>query len=104
MKKCDVPPPGWYCTREAGHNGPCAAVPVGAPLKLRWWIFRILLIICASFWIWLGIASLFEPDIDNQRLAQGLFFVLAILGTCGFFGLYLCFKYIGNKKEDGPRP
>ena len=27
MKHCVVPPRGWYCTREAGHEGPCAAVP-----------------------------------------------------------------------------
>lgn len=24
---CEVPPPGWYCTRNAGHEGPCAAHP-----------------------------------------------------------------------------
>lgn len=24
---CQVPPPGWHCTRKAGHEGPCAAVP-----------------------------------------------------------------------------
>lgn len=24
---CDVPPPGWHCTRAKGHEGPCAAVP-----------------------------------------------------------------------------
>jgi len=24
---CTVPPPGWRCTRVAGHDGPCAAVP-----------------------------------------------------------------------------
>ena len=23
---CPVPPPGWRCTRRAGHSGPCAAV------------------------------------------------------------------------------
>lgn len=23
---CQVPPPGWHCTRKAGHEGPCAAV------------------------------------------------------------------------------
>lgn len=23
---CTVPPKGWRCTREAGHEGPCAAV------------------------------------------------------------------------------
>jgi|SRR5581483_455793 len=26
--KCVVPPDGWYCTRKAGHDGPCAALPV----------------------------------------------------------------------------
>lgn len=25
---CDRPPPGWVCTRERGHDGPCAAVRV----------------------------------------------------------------------------
>lgn len=24
---CTLPPPGWYCTRERGHEGPCAAHP-----------------------------------------------------------------------------
>jgi hypothetical protein len=24
---CNVPPKGWLCTRESGHDGPCAAVP-----------------------------------------------------------------------------
>jgi hypothetical protein len=23
---CKIPPAGWYCTREVGHDGPCAAV------------------------------------------------------------------------------
>lgn len=24
--ECALPPPGWRCTRAAGHDGPCAAV------------------------------------------------------------------------------
>ena len=28
MSKCQLPPSGWECTRHAGHEGPCAAVPV----------------------------------------------------------------------------
>ena len=24
---CQVPPKGWRCTRQAGHEGPCAALP-----------------------------------------------------------------------------
>lgn len=27
-KPCPVPPPGWGCTRDHGHKGPCAAVPI----------------------------------------------------------------------------
>lgn len=26
-RECAVPPRGWRCTRGAGHDGPCAAVP-----------------------------------------------------------------------------
>lgn len=25
---CEIPPAGWLCTREKGHEGPCAAHPV----------------------------------------------------------------------------
>lgn len=25
LAPCDLPPSGWYCTREKGHDGPCAA-------------------------------------------------------------------------------
>jgi hypothetical protein len=28
--KCDVPPPGWYCTRTKGHDGPCASWPMNS--------------------------------------------------------------------------
>lgn len=28
---CEVPPPGWYCTRAKGHEGPCAAWPKETP-------------------------------------------------------------------------
>jgi hypothetical protein len=30
MTECVVPPEGWYCTREGGHPGPCAALPIEA--------------------------------------------------------------------------
>jgi hypothetical protein len=26
LSGCPIPPPGWFCTRGAGHEGPCAAV------------------------------------------------------------------------------
>ncbi len=25
---CQLPPPGWWCSREPGHEGPCAARPI----------------------------------------------------------------------------
>lgn len=28
--RCDVPPDGWWCSRERGHAGPCAARPIQA--------------------------------------------------------------------------
>jgi len=27
LNQCRQPPAGWECTREPGHEGPCAAVP-----------------------------------------------------------------------------
>lgn len=32
---CQVPPEGYMCTRAAGHNGPCAAIPT-APIASPW--------------------------------------------------------------------
>lgn len=31
--QCDVPPEGWKCTREKGHEGPCAAVPLNGIIE-----------------------------------------------------------------------
>jgi hypothetical protein len=31
VEACRVPPAGWYCTRGAGHDGPCAAVKLVIP-------------------------------------------------------------------------
>lgn len=48
--ECTVPPPGWRCTREPGHDGPCAALPVEETLtgkelvegeQERWPVVRI---------------------------------------------------------------
>lgn len=40
--KCELPPAGWVCTREPGHDGPCAAVAsgIGAGLlrEARWYV------------------------------------------------------------------
>ena len=36
---CTKAPKGWYCTRDEGHDGPCAAWYVKT-LRDRWWDFR----------------------------------------------------------------
>jgi hypothetical protein len=28
LPTCMKPPPGYYCPRDAGHDGPCAAIPI----------------------------------------------------------------------------
>lgn len=28
---CEIPPPGWKCSRAPGHDGPCAATPTHTP-------------------------------------------------------------------------
>lgn len=32
-KPCDIPPPGWVCSRAKGHEGPCAAWPTNRCFK-----------------------------------------------------------------------
>lgn len=37
---CEVPPTGWFCTRENGHDGPCAAWPITEVLSMNEAILR----------------------------------------------------------------
>jgi hypothetical protein len=32
-QRCKIPPPGWACKRQSGHDGPCAAYPLSGPHK-----------------------------------------------------------------------
>lgn len=34
MNFCSIPPYGWLCTRDPGHEGPCAAHPLKGKKKL----------------------------------------------------------------------
>lgn len=36
MACCNIPPEGWRCTRESGHEGPCAAIPEGNGDYVAW--------------------------------------------------------------------
>lgn len=40
MAKCILPPPGWYCTRDAPHEGPCAALPIAEPANFNEYLTR----------------------------------------------------------------
>ena len=33
---CEVPPDGWWCSREKGHTPPCAARPGARPNQQNW--------------------------------------------------------------------
>ena len=39
--KCDRPPIGWECTREPGHEGPCAAYPIDEIETIGRWAKRL---------------------------------------------------------------
>jgi hypothetical protein len=34
MTFCTLPPEGWACSREPGHDGPCAARPEGPIIRI----------------------------------------------------------------------
>jgi NTP pyrophosphatase (non-canonical NTP hydrolase) len=36
---CDAPPVGWFCTREHGHLGPCAAHPIYSMAVEKWGVY-----------------------------------------------------------------
>lgn len=37
---CDIAPSGWFCTREKGHEGPCAAHPTSDALSGKSYSFK----------------------------------------------------------------
>lgn len=43
LNPCKLPPAGWYCTRSAGHDGPCAARPISIQPPITKSMRRILL-------------------------------------------------------------
>lgn len=36
IERCTLPPPGWWCSRNPRHEGPCAARPSTEPLDPRY--------------------------------------------------------------------
>lgn len=34
--KCNLAPKGWSCSREASHEGPCAAWPSSLWMRIKW--------------------------------------------------------------------
>ena len=41
LNLCDVPPNGWKCSRERGHDGPCAAIPMSSLELATWYVAHI---------------------------------------------------------------
>jgi hypothetical protein len=50
VNQCEVPPEGWYCTREAGHDGPCAAMPEGDSASIERTALEKIRLHGSSFW------------------------------------------------------
>lgn len=70
MKPCRVPPPNWYCTRGAGHDGPCAAWMVQPrPAVKRVTLRRALLIAYAV--IALTLATAWACDAQTVAVEVG---------------------------------
>lgn len=76
--ECPLSPPGWKCTRPAGHDGPCAAFPVVAevattPLSNEPWIGVDLDGTLAFYDKWRGIDHIGTPiEPMRQRVLQWL--------------------------------
>jgi len=72
--ECGLPPPGWKCTRKAGHTGPCAAIQL--LLNDQPWIGVDLDATLAHYDEWRGIDHI-GPPIEamqtrvNQWLSEG---------------------------------
>lgn len=85
MDACDKPPPGWQCSREAGHDGPCAAEQVAVendhapPVALPWYKSQTIVGIIAA--IILTVAQRFGllGEITQDELIQALFVILPMI-------------------------
>ena len=67
MKQCGLPPPGWACSRESDHDGPCAARFVGWFAQRYSWHLPIWLAL-----IGIGVATLFDFACPRHVDAQVL--------------------------------
>ena len=70
---CGRPPPGWKCTRKAGHEGPCAAVEYHVMTSDKPWIGVDLDATLAHYDEWRGIDHIGPPiEPMRQRVLQWL--------------------------------
>lgn len=77
---CRVPPEGWWCSRGAGHDGPCAARRMGGPLW-NWYketADSLVLNLKANGWpdIWKNANLMYNPSRPitaiRERVSEGL--------------------------------
>ena len=95
MNPCTLPPPGWRCTRGAGHDGPCAAIEVETVINSP----------AVAAGVQEGITKLVD-ELDRER--ERLDFVIQRSTTWypgrgqGGWGI-LCYQYKGSRHEvQGP--
>lgn len=73
MDQCDIPPPGWRCTRKPGHNGPCAAVPVnGAPVHRRRWLLggALFSLFVWALIVWAVVSCVGKPEVKRDARTE----------------------------------
>ena len=71
MSKCTVPPPGWRCTRAAGHSGPCAAMSIADGDQIAQGLY-----VCGD-----GVAFVDGSDAESAAMAA-----YAVLRSSGLIG------------------
>lgn len=78
---CRLPPPGWTCSRDAGHDGPCAAAP---DVDEASWQTHVAAAVCAAF----GIVMVYVDPVAGSCLG-GLFLTGAIAAELATLFLWL---------------
>ncbi len=76
MKACQVPPPGWRCTREPGHEGPCAAIEVTRKRVVGMLVVAAILASCSLIFLLLSLIPESFFSIGGAAAALLLYFVI----------------------------
>lgn len=64
--QCQLPPPGWRCSRWAGHPGPCAARREG--WFTRHYTWRLPVWLCAIGFLVAALLDVACPGVDAEQI------------------------------------